>query len=589
MLASGVWILSALTALTAVYPSAQSAVRFALFVAGFGLLPGIIVSRLLLPRLGSLGLFLIYATSVGLVIDVIVFLPLWIIGHPDVFSIVPLASLGALAVLRRRLMLGRLLGTWKVGRSDVCWIFGALLSCITPLLTMGLFLADDPNGGFSMHFAYQGVIVRELALGWPPPDLLLADAPRVYNYAVHLWILAAHQNTGLEVEELVARFGPVFFCGCAVALMLSFGVHILRLPWWLATLPVIAVFGLAGIPAISGQIFGTATMLGSLLLMSPALGFIVVLIALTFITECLQASSGRIMQESVIVGVLTFTATGARAPAAPILLCGLILLLAILLKRRSKIRDVGYFTWAAILGFIAGMVVFFRTGTEFNGASSITFTGQPFTFLLSPDQYLLTFPRTLIGLGFPALLAALISFLVITAFQAGFLTPPLAYNLVTMSRRTVASEDILLIGMSIAGISAVFLTVAPGYSQFSFLHYTNIAASLLGAQGLRLVLEPVRYRERIRELLVVSTGIGLALHLAQLPVESLNWIRKQLPYAIAVLFAGSASDEKAERQTIRSRARDVDEELFAIASRTGKHPVVIIVPDNKTVFSYHPC
>ena len=44
-------------------------------------------------------------------------------------------------------------------------------------------------------------MVQGLARGWPPPNLMLADIPWSYNYAAHLWVLAAHETCGIAVGD----------------------------------------------------------------------------------------------------------------------------------------------------------------------------------------------------------------------------------------------------------------------------------------------------------------------------------------------------------------------------------------------------
>ncbi len=204
-LAAGGCTALAFVALTATGVEPAVAAKFLIYVGAFSLLPGIVVTRMLLPRLATPGTFLIYALSAGLTLDVLLFMPLWALGHSNLFRALPLLAAAALLLLARRLRLRRLLDGWVVGRSEVRWIGGALLLCATPLLTIGYLLTQDHPSYYSSHFAFQGVIVRSLALGWPPPNLLLADVPLSYNYAAHLWLLAAHESTGLPVETLVAR------------------------------------------------------------------------------------------------------------------------------------------------------------------------------------------------------------------------------------------------------------------------------------------------------------------------------------------------------------------------------------------------
>jgi hypothetical protein len=578
-LAAGGWTALAFVGLAAIGVEPAVAAIFLIYVAAFSLLPGIVVTRLLLPRLASPGTFLIYALSAGLTLDVLLFLPLWALGHSNLFRALPLVAAGALLLLSRRLQLKRLLGGCIVGRRE---IGGALLLWATPLLTMGYLLTQDN----SSHFAFQGVIVRSLALGWPPPNLLLADVPLSYNYAAHLWLLAAHESTGLPVETLVARLGPVFFPGCAAAMLFAFGRFILGLPSWAAVLPVVGVFWVVGTPPIATGVFGTFIPLGAALIMSPALAFAVFLFILTLVIESLARRPGGEPWAGLAAGAATFVATGARGAAGPILLCALGLLWA------ASIRRVAF--WGALLhllaagaGFAAALVVFFTVGSDFSGTGFVNFVGQPFTTLLAPNQHLFTVPGTLIGLGVPALAAAAVAFVLIAAFQAGFLTPAFFYRFASMVREGPSNAELLLLGAGVAGAVAFSLTEAPGYGHVSFLQYANVSFSLLGALGLVSALQSrigsgvIGRGGWLRHPLVALTGALLLLHLSEVPASSLRWLgRGAVAGTVALLHPWEGRPPGVEASA-SCEARESDVNLMVAAWKEAADAVIVEVPDGK--------
>ena len=142
---------------------------------------------------------------------------------------------------------------------------------------------------------------------------------------------------------------------------------------------------------------------------------------------------------------------------------------------------------AALAGFAAGLWFFFTLGSGFSGTGFIHFTGQPFTFLADPEQYLLLVPHLLMHVGFSKVAAGTVAFILIAVFQAGFLAPALPAQLTAMQRRT-DPPAILLLASAAAGIAAVFVTEAPGYSHFSFLYFANVSLALLGAKGLNVLV-----------------------------------------------------------------------------------------------------
>jgi hypothetical protein len=588
--AIGIWILAAFVALTTIDPSAASAIRFLAYVLVFNLLPGIVIARLLLPRLRSPGTFLIYALAAGIAANVLIFFLLWIAGFPHLFRAFPVAAVGGLVLLRRRLRIAEILSCWVSGRTDISWAAGALLLCGTPLLTVAYLLADDPSGSSSLHYAFQGLVVRSLETGWPPLNLGVAGLKLSYHYAVHLWILAAFQNTGLELGILVARYGPLFFLGCAGAMVFAFSRFVLKLPSWTAGLPVIAVFGIVGLPPIFAGIFGSFASYGSALIMSPALGFIVFLFGLTFIIEIRRLHSGRVSFGAAVVGTLTFIGTGARGVFGPIMICALALLLMVEWRRTGALgRGILMHVVSATAGFVAALTLFFTLGWAFSGTGFVTFTGQPFTFL-TERQGLLRLPLLLTARGVRGSLAGAIGFLVIAAFQAGFLTAGFFYEMVCMTRSTPSDAEILLIGAGAAGIAGTFMTQAPGHSHFSFLQYASISMSILGAQGLdralRLApeLRTVASRRLARMTVIAASIVLLIVQLSELPSVTWNWLGHHGRAAVASMFTSTAQSELTD---LHSFSCATDRSADDLMAQVPTNSVVVIVP-GAAVFS-RPC
>jgi hypothetical protein len=575
-----------LAGLVAVFPSFGAAIRFLLYILAFNLLPGMVIARLLLPGLKELGSFVVYALSIGIVVNLLILIPLWVVGAAQWLAVLPAVATAALFVLRRRLAFGGLTLGSIPGRRALCWAAATLLVTVTPLLTMESLISSDPLYDlFSFHFAFESLIVQDLARGWPPPNLALPDAVLSYNYAAHLWVLAAHENSGVAIEILAARFAPVFLGICAAAQIMVFCRHILRLHWWTTALPVVSVFWIVRAPDIAGRIFGTFTSYSGLLIMSPFFGFLVFFIVVTIICEDLRHQTRPIGWTAVILALLSFVLTGGRVVGAPVLLC------AILLLGCSELRRSRKFPWRTTIyllacgaGFVAGLFLFFTIGRTMTGLGFGSFTGEPFTYLTDPGRgSFFVVPAWLMALHVPRLLAGMAAFLLIAAFQAGFLLPTLIYELRDVARRGATNAQILLLGASMAGIAAVFLTWAPGNSHLTFLHYTNICSSMLGAQGAQRILSRGDWVHsaggpKVMKVIAIScAGLLLVLQLAQLPASSLNWLGRQTDAIVAQLR--TPVDRMSSIRSIASCYRDSDAELLALAAKSAEDPVVILLAD----------
>jgi hypothetical protein len=574
------WLCAAILTLMSVYPSWSSALIFLAYVVFLNVLPGAIFVRLLFPQIQSLGIFVIYAAGVGTVANVLVFIPLWMLGTPGLLKWWSLVGIAGVLLGRRKLQLAKLIENWTVGRSEACWIATALLICGTTLLLVTWYVEGDGSG--PLHFSFQGVVVSSLASGWPPTNLMLADVPLSYNYLAHLWLLAISENTSLGVPELVARYGPVFFLSSALAAMAAFGRHVLTLSWWAVALSIVAVWWVFGVPPVTGAIFGTFTSLATVVILSPGFGFVIFFVLLTLVIESLRGDGHHAARDTVAIGLLSFAATGARGVTMPIFLCSLALLGAVKWLQAGSLRLLSLYLLAGSLGFVGGLFFFFRIASDFTGTGFLQFTGQPFTYL-SSQQTLLTLPRLLINLGIPQIVAGALAFLVIAAFQGAFLTPGLLYNMRFMMRRGPGDAEWLLLGASLAGIAAVFLTVAPGHDHFTFLQYANISMALLGAQGLQQALtdrSPSSWRKPANLLLVALTALLLIVQFGQVPASALRFAGNYFRTALSVVFHRQV-DAELRRPIMSCVADGGMSNLLATAKAAPGDPVVLIVPSDK--------
>jgi hypothetical protein len=560
--------------LFAVHPSGPAATKFIAYVLVFNLLPGLVVARILLPAVNRSDTFVIYAWAVGIVVNLLVLIPLWAANLTALIVVLPFVSGAALVIGFRRGGFAAGWPRWRVGISEARWLAGIIFLVLTAVLSMANVLSGDPGDGFSFHFAIQGVIVRGLERGWPPPNLLIPNVPWSYNYAAHLWILGASQTTGLPLDILVARYGPVLLAGSAAAVMMAFGRRHLGLPWWIAALAVMCVFWIVGTPPIAAGVFGTFLPHGATLILSPFLALIVFFVALTFV---LEGAPARGLSRQLIFVMLTFLATGARGTCSPVLLCALALrvCLAWRVNRTWSWQECSDLI-AATLGFVAGLCFFFTLGSGFSGTGFVRFTGQPFDFLADPSQYLLVVPHLLIGAGLSKQVAGAIAFALIAVFQAGFLAPALPVCFGALQPRA-RDAVFLLLGSAVAGVAAVFATEAPGYSHFSFLYFANISLSLLGARGLHLLVAERSWQGK-RRLAVVACFIAVAflacLQLAQLPLPALAIFTTRWVGAARAL----ASGQPTVTLPIAACRRDTDADLFSKASLDGPDSIIIMLP-----------
>ena len=271
--------------LHAAYPSIFAATKFLGYVLVFNLLPGFVITRLILPGAKEAAVFLIFSLAVGIAANVLVVTALWSVGELHFLFLLPILAGGIAITGFGRANLTELFAGPEVGRNALGWIVGTLFVCVTALLGVGLIYSGDLIDSHSMHSAFQGVIIRGLELGWPPPNLLLPEVAWSYNYAAHLWLLGVKLTTGLPIDVLVTRYGPVFLGGASAALMAAFGRYVVGLWWWIAALPVICVYWVIGVPPIAGELFASFMPYGANLILSPFLAILIFFLTLAFVLE----------------------------------------------------------------------------------------------------------------------------------------------------------------------------------------------------------------------------------------------------------------------------------------------------------------
>jgi hypothetical protein len=560
-----------LTSLNALYPSTPLTIKFLGYVFLFNLFPGLVFYRFVLPETGQIAVYLAFALSLGMILNVVAVILLWPFGQLSQLFILPLAAGGVVIadVYRQRYALAV---EWK-GSGLYGVIYTAFL-CSTALIGLGFLYTMVASESYSMHSAFEVVIIRGLEVGWPPPNFLFPNAPWSYNYAAHLWLLGAHVTVGVPIDVLVTAYGPALLCAGSAALMLAFARFTVGLDWWISLLAVLGVYWTVGIPPIAGAIFASFMPYSANLVLSPYLAVILFFMILAVV---LNRQKGPLTSRSLRVAVLVilaFVATGARGVCPPVVLCALALRLAVsVLQKKETLTEDAADLIATIIGFVAGMQFFFTAGNGFSGAGTVRITWQPFTLLAGQD--LLTLGHMLMKIGVAHILAGMISFAVIAMFQAAFLTPALPACLFEM-RKSLRDADLLLLGCGIAGLSGFFLTEAPEFSHISFLHFSNISFVLLGGRGLQLMIEGrssgwAQYH-RIKIASYVAIVLLGGVHFAQVPLDTVAWLGRQWSSAAINLLEGA--DVPPPYLSVCMKQEDAD--LFARAAEES--PTAIVIP-----------
>jgi hypothetical protein len=362
------------------------------------------------------------------------------------------------------------------------------------------------------HLIYQIFGVQAVS-HWPPPNLVVADVPYSNNYALHLLLAGIQTVTQIDLVLLVTRLSPIFLSWLFARSLFHFCFRYLRMPQIVALLPGLCFFIVFGYSPVVGHIFGTPTVTAAIWVQSSLFSFCIILLVVTIQSLLPQ----NVLQKCLIlfsIFVAAFVGTGARAQLGPIVICAQsLLLLQALAGRKTDVILWRAGVLAVMLTAVVAAIVFFLTVTGgFTGVSFLRFEANPSLFIIQRMPWYYA-GQWLSDLGVGPVWAAMTAFIIIICMQSSFLLPGFIWFLSTCWTRGFVAlypVEVLLLGTVIAGIAAVFFTEAPGGSHYVFLHFSKIAAIILGAVGLSDYLKRTGQKNSGRAICIIGGTLLLA-------------------------------------------------------------------------------
>jgi hypothetical protein len=460
--------------------------------------------------------------TVGVVADCAILLLAWRFDFMGAYVFYPSVSLVVFLVVSK----------WAPGHNriftrqeSISTQFLLLVQVIPPLLW--LFSSDIDRHVIDQLFGVRSV------WRWPPPNLVVADVPYSNNYMLHLLLVGVHTVTHIDVELLVTRISPLFLSWLFSRSLFHFCFRLLHMSQASAALPGLCFFVVFGFSPVMAHIFGASTVTPAIFVQSPLFSFSIGLLIITMQSLLPKHFSQKVLIALAIL-VAAFIGTGARAQLGPVLICAQLLLLihAIATAKREAIFWRAFVLVVLVAAVLAALIFFLTATSGFTGMSFLRFEVNPAHFIVQRLSWYYV-AAWLSSLGLGALWSATVAFIVIIIMQATFLVPGLVRYISSCWSRGVvgfSSVEVLLLGTIIAGVAAVILTEAPGGSHYVFLHYSKIAAIILGAAGLAGLL---RWRvNRVSGWAVCVLGGTAFLALAQL-IDTAIAIYRQGPAKLA--------------------------------------------------------
>ncbi|GGM85329.1 hypothetical protein ACFFX1_06030 [Dactylosporangium sucinum] len=501
--------------------SAVDTASFAAYV-GFGIVvPGTLLWRAARGRPGWLVEDAAAGLAVGYGCEVLVYIAARAAGLP---LLTPAWAAGTIGLF---LAVPRLRRYWRRSdrdedRTPVWWsavvsgTAGVLFywSCVRFFRTHALaepgMLSPDADSPF--HLALIGDAKHHMPLMSP----WLADQPVLYHWFVYAELAATSWATGIEPHVLLVRLGPLPMLFGLAALVGVLGRRLTGRWWAAATAVVITFFVLAPLPyhwPLAGWFssFGTnayedGSSLRAQLWTSPTQTFGAVLFA-GLVLALLEALRRPSAARWALVVLLVVAVTGGKATFIPMLLAGLLLVIAVqLLARRHVHPGVLAATGLTLLAMLFAQFVLF-------GGASQGMTVDPLHFAqISGAPYTAGFARQ-DGDHQPWRLLVVLA---LTLVCWACIWPGLAGLARLRARPGAGSGDptplVLVLGIGLSGVAALLLLGHEGGAEGWFMVSGRPYLSLAAAAGLALLTpEGLPVRRTVLRVVAAVAGGGLVL------------------------------------------------------------------------------
>lgn len=435
----------------------------------------------------------------GLVASTFVWLLLVAIGGQSLFIAWPVIPLLASIPVRRRVYR---FGAYERGIHplSIAAFCLAVVVSITDLASSALarsVLPPSHNGWHGDAYWHMG-LVWELGRAMPPQDPQVAGDPLWYHWFSNAHVAAQSHVAGVDPTVGFLGLWQPFIYVLVLALMLVAGRELTGRIWPGA----IAALLMAAGTGLGFSWFGLFGM-DAFNVHSPSQQYSLVpmLLCLIGVIQVLRTRQRTLPTVVFVVGALG--CMGSKGSALPVVVCGLgLALLVAWLMDRRRVRPLAVLLTTSVLAFGISMVLTSsaNAGTRLQLFSSIRRTAP---WSAAFDTPLISLEPVIPGLdreGGPLLLMLILGSYAIM-YGATWLGVPLL-------RRSVAPW--FLLGVGIAGFSAMNLVNQDGLSQVYFMSGAVPAILLLAAAGVHAAME--RARAEIgsqRALLWAGAFLGL--------------------------------------------------------------------------------
>ncbi|GAA3282332.1 hypothetical protein Dvina_09425 [Dactylosporangium vinaceum] len=523
---------------------------FLLYLLGGIVAPGTLIWRAVRGRSGWIVEDLGAGLALGYAGEVLAYIPARAIGLPLLVLVWPVAVIGAfLAVppLRR---------FWRFSsdardRTPLWWSLtlsatAAVVfywSCVRFFRTHDLrepgMLSPDADSPF--HLALIGDAKHHMPLLSP----WLSDQPVLYHWFVYAEMAATSWVTGIEPHVLLVRLGPMPMLFGLVALLGVIGRRLTGVWWAGAAAAVITFFVLTPMPyhwplegwfsAFGTNAFEDGSSLRAQLWTSPTQTFGALLFA-GLALALIEALAGHTRARWLLVTVLIAAVTGAKATFLPMLLAGLLLVVAVRLITRRRVHPGAlYAAGVTLLGLLFAQFVLFGGASQGMAIDPLHFaqiSGAPYTLKFAAPEY----PHPLWRLLVVTLLTVLCWACIWPGLLGlGRLAPTIQHARRVRRDLGIAADPVIaMFGIGLSGVGALMVFGHEAGAEGWFMVSARPYLSLASVVGL-VLLTPRGLPDRpmLRQV-SLATGAGAAVLLVVHKIGSMHTPKLQNTGSLAV-------------------------------------------------------
>ncbi len=509
------WIPAALVALGAALGvhllagvSLRDVILFALYVAVWLTLPGVLLWRLVGRRRGPRHIAedLTLGTCVGVVLEFPAYLACLAIGHPHLYLFWPLVATAAFVATPTGRRCLRPTGLRMPARWS--WATGGFMAYVSFWMCRQIWTRGPVNTEALRHGYVDEPFHLSLAVSLKqhfPAEIPYVDGtPLKYHWLSHLHVAASSWITGIEPIVLLRALSlPVLVPIAFLALALV--ANRLTNTRWTSHL---VLGGLLLSTSLAGEWAWDDSLLSNRLLGSPSAGFVNIALVPGLLL-CLELLRRQISGLDVwaLTGLVFVAMLGAKSTSLPTFLAGLVgaAIVGSLTARRIDWRATGLAA-LSVGAFVIGGLIFFGAGSHGMAVSPLTLF----------DMEARVHPEIADASGHLSLAASAsitLAYLLTYTLLAGFL-------LLLTRTGWMAADSVFLLGLVASGFGAGLLFHQSSFSEYYFV-YVVLAPLLLGAVlGIHRVMDSSMHRRYGRPGLIAG-GVGIAVGILSALMTSL--------------------------------------------------------------------